>query len=64
MNLSGRRARTIAGIFVSLLILSGCQTVRSGGAPDLSFDVNADLLELSEQLKGATNITEYYKNPS
>ena len=64
MNLSGRRARTIAGIFVSLLILSGCQAVRSGGAPDLSFDVNADLLELSEQLKGATNITEYYKNPS
>ena len=56
--------RLIAAIAMSAIVLSGCQAVRSGGAPELSFDVDADLRELSKEFESATNITQYYKNPS
>lgn len=53
-------------IFSVLLfeILSGCATVRYGGAPEPSFNVEKDLEQLESQFLPADSITEFYKNPT
>lgn len=42
------------------LTLAGCRTLRGGGAPDPSFDIEADLRALDEEFRTATNIKAYY----
>jgi hypothetical protein len=49
---------------LTIALLAGCQTVRSGGAPEPSFDVATDLKELATQYQGASSIAAYYKDPT
>jgi len=59
--------RIIRNILIFTLIipvLSGCGTIRSGGAPDLSFDINTDLQQLSQEFQSSTNISNFYKTPT
>ncbi|MGC1175850.1 hypothetical protein [Polaromonas sp.] len=57
-----RRAGQAVLLFAGLA-LGGCQTVRNGGAPEPSFDINTDLKQLSEQYQNASSIANYYKAP-
>lgn len=52
----------VAAAVVSLLV--GCSTMRYGGAPEPSFDVDKDLERLAQQFEPGDSITEFYKNPS
>lgn len=57
----------MARLSVVLLVccaLQGCSTMRSGGAPEPSFDVNADLEKLAREFESGTNITNYYNAPA
>ncbi|MBC3933436.1 hypothetical protein [Undibacterium curvum] len=48
-------------IVAFVLQLSACQSIRSGGAPDPSFNIDQDLEQLSKEFASATSISEYYK---
>ncbi|MDP3309646.1 MAG: hypothetical protein Q8S56_01640 [Polaromonas sp.] len=48
----------------AVVLLAGCQTVRNGGAPEPSFDVNTDLKELATQYQSASSIAAFYKDPT
>lgn len=49
-------------IFVAILtLLTGCSTMRAGGAPDPSFDLESDLQKIAAEFESATNITNFYK---
>lgn len=52
----------VMGAIVSLL--AGCATMRYGGAPEPSFNINDDIKELSLHFEGSTSITNFYANPS
>lgn len=44
-----------------LLTLScGCQSIRNGGAPDLSFDIDKDLEQLAKHFGEADSINQFY----
>jgi len=43
-------------------VLAGCVTIRHGGAPEPSFDVDRDLKELAKQFEPSGNIAEFYKD--
>lgn len=59
MNGPGRTLRaSIACCMV--LALSACQTLRGGGAPAPSFDLEADLRALDEEFRTTTGIKDYY----
>jgi len=45
-------------------LLSGCATVRYGGAPEPSFDVDRDLEQLETQFLPADSITKFYTSPT
>jgi len=45
-------------------ILAGCATIRYGGAPEPSFDVDKDLEQLAKQFEPGEAISEFYKAPS
>lgn len=45
-------------------LLTGCASMRYGGAPEPSFDVNRDLEQLAQVFEQANTITEFYKNPT
>jgi len=45
-------------------LLSGCATVRYGGAPEPSFNVDKDLEQLETQFLPADSITEFYMSPT
>ena len=49
--------------FLICCALSACSTLRNGGAPDPSFDINTDLEQLAKQFNHATSITDYYNTP-
>lgn len=53
----------LASLLLSCIVLQACSTMHTGGAPDPSFDINADLVKLSQEFESATNITEFYKTP-
>lgn len=42
------------------LLATGCQTMRSGGAPKQSFNLDNDIAALSLQFNGQTTIIDYY----
>src|SRR5437867_862376 len=46
------------------IIFSGCQSIQNGGAPDPSFSVNRDLKQLEARFNNASDISDFYKNPS
>ncbi|QNA89886.1 hypothetical protein G4G28_17815 [Massilia sp. Dwa41.01b] len=43
-----------------VLLLSGCRTVREGGAPEPSFDLEADLRMLDQEFRSTASIKDYY----
>jgi hypothetical protein len=45
-------------------MLPGCSFVGRGGAPEMSFDINKDLKELTKHFDQAAAISEFYKNPT
>ena len=45
---------------LAIVLLAGCSSLRTGGAPDPSFDLAADLASLSKEFDSATNIPNYY----
>ncbi len=45
-------------------LVGGCATMRYGGAPEPSFNINADIKDLSQHFEGSTSITKFYANPS
>ena len=59
-NLVGRllAAVTLAGV------IAGCSTIRHGGAPEPSFDVDKDLEQLARQFAPSDVITDFYTTPS
>jgi hypothetical protein len=50
----------LAGALVICCALQACSTLRNGGAPDPSFDINADLEQLATEFKIGTNIADFY----
>lgn len=48
-------------IIMAALLFSSCSTIRYGGAPEPSFNINTDLEQLSKEFESSTNITAYYK---
>jgi hypothetical protein len=54
----------IVAAFCLLVTLPGCQSIRNGGAPDPSFDVDKDLKQLEAKFNNANDIADFYKNPS
>jgi hypothetical protein len=59
---SGLRRGAVRGIAAALVLVlvSGCGTIRRGGAPEPSFDVDNDLRELAEAFAPANNIKAFY----
>lgn len=51
-------------IIVLLATFTGCQSLRYGGAPEPSFNVDNDLEQLAKEYGEAGSITEFYKNPT
>lgn len=52
-------------LWCTVVLLSGCfGTLKTGGAPPISFDVDADIARLAAQFESATNIADFYKAPS
>lgn len=51
----------LAVAFLAALSLSACSTLRGGGAPELSFDLNSDLEKIAKEFESSTNITSYYR---
>jgi len=47
-----------------LVALPGCQSIRNGGAPDPSFDVDKDLKQLEAKFNNANDIADFYKDPT
>jgi hypothetical protein len=45
-------------------MLVGCSTIRYGGAPEPSFDIDKDLDELSREFAPSVSIETFFKNPS
>lgn len=43
-------------------LIAGCSTIRYGGAPEPSFDVNKDLEQLAKQFEPADSISKFYNN--
>jgi hypothetical protein len=64
------RNSSLKTIFMGLLTLTiatgmtGCSTLRYGGAPQPSFDVDKDLEQLAKEFEPADSISAFYKNPS
>lgn len=46
------------------VLLTACATIRNGGAPDPSFDIDKDLEQLASQFKPAENIAAFYADPT
>jgi hypothetical protein len=46
--------------FAAALLATGCQTVRNGGAPTESFNLDNDIRALSVHFNGPTTIHDYY----
>src|SRR5215831_2489776 len=63
---SAALGRCLLWLLIVLLgaTLSGCTTLRYGGAPEPSFDVDKDLEQLAKQFGEGETITEFYKSPS
>jgi hypothetical protein len=55
--------KLISKAIIFLLLVSACTTIRNGGAPEPSFDIDADLEKISKEFEPATNITNYYQTP-
>ena len=53
----------LAVIVLICCALSACSSLRNGGAPEPSFDINADLEKLAKEFDSATNITNFYSTP-
>lgn len=47
-------------ILATTALLSSCSTIRNGGSPEPSFDIESDLKQLSTEFESSTNITNYY----
>jgi len=45
-------------------LIAGCSTLRYGGAPEPSFNVDKDLEQLAKEFEPADSISDFYKNPS
>jgi hypothetical protein len=58
-----RRAFQSLAVFLAVL-LAGCTSIRHGGAPEPSFDVDRDLEQLAKQFGEGDTITAFYANPS
>jgi len=66
-SLSNHKHRLCSGYAIAVVVLSllmGCSSMRYGGAPEPSFDLDRDLEQLAEQFKPADSIKEFYKNPT
>ncbi len=55
---------SLIAAFLLTGILSGCTTVRYGGAPEPSFNVDEDLEQLATQFSPADSVSAFYKNPT
>lgn len=57
-----------ARLFLAVSVLAaagmGCQTVRYGGAPEPSFDVDKDLKDLASHYSESVTVTQFYANAS
>lgn len=54
------RCRPIFIALIGIFALCGCKSYRYAGAPPPSYDVDADLKQLSDQFKPATAVSNYY----
>jgi|GEM_PF-2986311 len=54
----------MAAVLLGILGLSGCETVGSGGAPKLSYNVDEDLAAHEKHFSSAAKLDEIYKNPT
>ena len=54
------RLPSVSVFACTLLALTGCQTLRGGGAPEPSFDLETDLRALDEEFRTTTSIKDYY----
>ncbi|MEW6025473.1 MAG: hypothetical protein AB1807_25430 [Pseudomonadota bacterium] len=54
------RLPSVSVFACTLLALPGCQTLRGGGAPEPSFDLETDLRALDEEFRTTTSIKDYY----
>jgi len=54
------RLPSVSVFACTLLALAGCQTLRGGGAPEPSFDLETDLRALDEEFRTTTSIKDYY----
>jgi len=62
---SRRQCRAVLLVLLSTAVmLPGCSFVGRGGAPEMSFDINKDLKELTKHFDQAAAISEFYKNPT
>lgn len=59
-----RHAVPVLVAVAALAVLTGCATVRRGGAPEPSFDVDRDLEQLAKQFAPSDSIANFYKNPT
>lgn len=46
---------------LSTILVTGCGSLRTGGAPEPSFNLNIDLENIAKEFESSTNITNYYK---
>lgn len=58
-----RRAVKVVVAVAAIVVLAGCSTIRRGGAPEPSFDVNRDLEQLAQQFAPSDSITKFYEKP-
>ena len=56
------RPLSLAALALALVaVLSGCATIRHGGAPDPSFNVDEDLEQIAKEFATAASIAGYYQ---
>lgn len=53
--------KKLALVMVATVMVSACSSLRNGGSPDPSFDLSADLEQISKEFESATNISNFYK---
>lgn len=56
--------RAIVLVLSIVSTLSGCASMRSGGAPDPSFNIDKDIQELTTKYSSASNIADFYASPT
>ncbi len=51
----------LAVLVFAICLLPACSTIRGGGAPEPSFDINSDLEKIAKEFESSTNISSYYQ---